>query len=364
MAFETGTATGRGDLLVKWFNFLQGSGWTADVDYATDGQSPAWGILHRKDSRTGASPIDSDAHEYVNLHCGFAVVGGDSDGDIINMIPMREYSSGEPQDATEVATSTSSYTDIGGTNRHIAVVFPSSPFERYWFFADDFYAHAVVEWASGFFRHFGMGQLNKIGRWLGGEYYYGFRWYQSTTQIDELSGVRHKAGLDSITTDQGEQGGPVLYGRLENGDPFPHLAGRQSPESAWHVMSGEIDSGGGIGPDADGRDRGAISGMGFRSGAHFPLFNLGPSSFNGYRPMFPIYLEAADASVTPDSRVPLGTAPDIRGIHMGNNLLPGDEFQVGSDTWIAFPLVRRVEVRLENNIEDSGLVGLAYKKIT
>jgi len=142
MSFETGTASDIGDLLVKWFNFLQANGWTADVDWVTSGQSPSWGIIRRGNSQ---SPEDENS---VNLQCAFAVADFDAtDGENMNMIPMRGYSSGDPEDAVEVATSTARYGKISGSS-HIKTNFPAEPFENYWFFESDFYAHAVVEYSS------------------------------------------------------------------------------------------------------------------------------------------------------------------------------------------------------------------------
>jgi hypothetical protein len=363
MAFEQGTATGRGDLLVKWFNFLQTNGWTADVDYAVDGQSPSFGVIHRQGSKSGASPIDSDNQNYVNLYAGWAVADTDvDDGAMINIIPMRGYVSGAPQNAIEVGTSIGTYTTIAG-NTHIKTGFPTTPFENYWFFESDFYAHAVVEVSSGIFRHMGMGSLSKIGRWYGGEYYYGTYWDRGTSTIESLLTSIHSVALD------GQSSGAVhsahLYGKQIDGvTAFPDLAGRQSPESAWHMLRNTPETGLGAGADADGRDKGTIHGNTTRRGPHQSLVMNGYSKFNGYRPMFPIYLSAWYGGVTPDNIYPLGFQPDVRLISMEGNLLPADEFTIGTDTWIAFPFVRRRDTKVLDNTEYSGFLGLAYKKVT
>ena len=359
MSFETGTASSVGDLLVKWFNFLQANGWTADVDYAVDGQSPAYGVIQRKDSKSGASPIDSDALNYVNLHVAFVNSGTDADGDIMGIIPMRDYTSGEPVGGgVEVATTTSVYTSAN----HMGTNFPSTPFEKYWFFESDFYAHAVVEYNTGFFRHFGMGSLNKIGKWQGGEYYYGHLWQQNTSFIDSILFGGHYVGLDTNTTQTDR--GPKVYGKLIDGSPFPDVAGRQSPETAWHSLHETGEAGTGIGTDADNRDRGAIFGNGPRSGPHTTLFGLGQVPFNGYRPLFPITLFTFYTGVNPDNIVPLGVQPDVRCISMEGDLQPGEEFTIGSDTWVAFPLTRKLSPPVLDDTEQTGFLGLAYKKVT
>lgn len=360
MSFETGSASNVGDLVAKWFNFLQANGWTADVDYTASGQSPAFGIINRQDSVSGASPIDSIPEDYVNLYCGFSVADSNTNGDHMNMIPMRDYTSGDPEDGIEVATSTARHGQVVGST-HIQTNFPTTPFENYWFFESDFYAHGVVEVGTGIFRHFGMGRLVKTGKWYGGEYYYGNVWQQGASFIETPLYNQHTCGLDGATSFASSS--PVVYGKLINLAPFPDLAGRQSPESAWHAFNTSGDVGAGIGFDADGRDRGGLSGNGPRSGPYHILFQNGYSKFNGFRPMYPIFVHTWYASSNPDNMYPLGYQPDVRSISLEGNLLPGDEFTIGSDTWIAFPIARRRETQVLDNTEYSGFLGLAYKKV-
>lgn len=361
MSFETGTASSVGDLLVKWFNFLQANGWTADVDYATAGQSPAFGIIHRQDSKSGASPIGSDAQNEVNLYCGMGVGDSNTNGDNLITIPMRGYVSGDPEDGIEVGTSSARWGQVSGA-QNIQTNFATTPFENYWFFESDFYAHAVVEVATGIFRHFGMGSLVKIGRWWGGEYYYGSLWNQGTSFIDSALYNNHTVGLDGAVNNN--QIGAHMYGRqIDKVTPFPDLVGRQSPESGWHVFLSTGESGTGAGTDADGRDKGALSGMGPRFGAHHTLFQNGFSKFNGFRPMYPIFVSTWYTGSTPDNFYPLGFQPDVRTISMEGNLLPGDEFTIGTDTWVAFPVSRRREIFVADDTEYSGLMGIAYKKV-
>jgi len=355
MSFETGTATGHEDLTAKWFNFLQANGWTADVDYAAAGQSPSYGVIHRQNQ---LSPEDENT---VNLYCGFAPVGFSSSyGDLINMIPMRDYSgSGDPNLGTEVGTSSSTYADTGAT--HIRTGFPTDPFENYWFFESDYYAHAVVEFAVGYFRHFGMGAVNKIGRWFGGEYYYGSVWDQSPSFIENKFSGQHAMCVDSVSG----FAAAWLYGRQLDGTGFPDVVGRQSPETAWHVAQSLADNGAGSGAlDADGRQKGTLFSNGPRGGLHYPLYLNGISPFNGYRSMFPIHLWTTYRASSPDNYRPVGVLPDIRNISMEGSLQGGDEFTIGSDTWLAFPVARKQTANTADNLENSGLYGLAYKKVT
>lgn len=352
MSFETGTATGIGDLLVKWFNFLQANGWTADVDWASSAQSPAYGVIHRQNQ---LSPEDENT---VNLYCGFAdgVVDG-TDGPQMMMVPMRGYVSGDPVDAIEVATNGT--TAVGTSN--IETNFPTSPFENYWFFESDYYAHAVVEWATGHYRHFGMGSLNKIGKWYGGEYYYGTAWKQSVSLID--SGITNQHYCHLSGNIQGSTSSPQIYGQLSPGVAFPELQGRQSPESAWGGGSATPETGTGWGTDKDGRDRWSFHVNDMRLGFNFFLSGLGQVPFNGYRPMQAITVFATYGGITPDHVVPIGSMPDCRLISMQGALEGGDEFTVGADTWVAFPLVRKTDIDLSDNTEEGSWFGYAYKKV-
>lgn len=352
MSYEEGTATGVNDLLVKWFDFLQANGWTADVDWATSSQSPEFGIIQRK---VNLSPEDETT---VNLQAGFARAIPLSGDEMMNIIPMRDYVSGNPQDAVEVATSTNDYDNNAN---HIRSNFPTTPFENYFFFESDFYAHAVVEYATGFFRHFGMGSINKIGKWFGGDYYYGSFWSQANNVIENAVSSSHTMMLDSQTATSAS--GSVMYGKQIDGSPFPDLAGRQSPESAWHAANSSGDSGTGVGTDADARDRGGLLTHNPRGGIHYPFLWLGRSPFNGYRPLNPFTVYTNYVASSPDNIIPLGNLPDIRSMSMMDDLLPGDEFVVGADTWKVFPIAHRRPVKVLDDTEQSYSFGVAYKKV-
>ena len=354
MSYETGASSGRGDLLVKWFNFLQANGWTADVDWVTSTQSPSYGVIKRK---VNSSPEDQNS---VNLHCSF-VRGGTETGSsysVMNMIPMREYTSGSP--ILESTSGTQPF-DYMSHNYHVLTTFPETTFENYWFFESDYYAHAVVEYKTGFFRHFGMGQLNKIGKWIGGEYYYGGQWNYNISFIDNPAASQHSVLLDGECTNT--QTANIMYGKLMDGQPFPHLQGRNSPDSYWHAMAANGETGGGIGEDGNRSDRGGLYANGPRGGMNSQLYWLGQIGFNGYRPMHPITVFTHFSLGAPDDLNPLGTMPDVRSISMEGDLSPGDEFTVGADTWKVFPVVRKRPVKVLDNTEQSLSFGIAYKKV-
>lgn len=341
--------------MAKWFNFLQANGWTADVDYAVDGASPSWGVIHRK---VNLSPEDQTT---CNLHCAFVRSGAGNafqtlGTDLMNMIPMRGYTSGEPHIGGIELSQSYNGTFSTTYNATIIVNFPPEPFERYWFFESDYYAHAVVEASVGKYRHFGMGQLIKIGNWFGGEYYYG-HYVNQQTGTNTPQSSNHNVGLDPCTANSGAN--PVMYGRLLNGEPFPHVD--QSPGTVWHGFTESFTT---SGFDRDGRVRGTLAGNGCRGGTHSTLSRLGVTGFNGFRPLHPIYVTATDGTVAPAAHYPLGWQPDVRIISMEGSLEGGDEFTIGADTWVAFPVTFKSGVITPAGEEWSGYYGLAYKKVT
>lgn len=339
MAFQTGTATGPGDLLVQLWDFLATNGWTIDVDWSSASQSPQFGVIHRR-----LSPESE-----LNLTWALA-----ADADTIRIFPLRDYTSGDPADNLSGAFFASSYT----SNTGLTVNAIPGPFENYWFFEGDYYIHVVIEYTSGFFRHFGCGQLNKIGSWSGGEYYYGHYWEQNVSQIDSPNSQSHFPPHESLTSGSSSRA-TVMYGTLIDGSPFPNIAGRQSPESVWHAMG--IDNGTGAGTDRDGRDRGALSANSIRRSALWPIMGIGQSQFNGYRPLLPITYFASANQPNPDYEHVIGTVPDTRNLSL-INLGVKEIVTVGSDQWYTFPLTRKLVPETSDNTEQSLSFGIAYRR--
>lgn len=363
MSYETGVATSVGDLLVKWFNFLQANGWTADDDFTSSGQSPQYGIIHRQEYKTAASP--QRLNDFVNLYMSMQIGTTDSDGDRLLIQPMRGYSGSAGPIGSGVVEGACTHGSNYQTNQSfIDTSFPTSPFESYHFFESDWYAHAVVEYQAGFYRHFGCGSLNKIGKYEGGEYYYGTYWIQAGFGIDDYESSFHSLMFDGTISSGSSRAGRIYAGQLD-GQAVPSHIGRQSPDSKWWVFSGTADNGSGVAGanDHDGRDTGGLTFTGMRRNLHWPFHAIGVSPFNGYRPMIPIFVATDNPPSTPDDCYPLGTVPDMRIISMEGNLLAGDEFTVGADTWVAFPFLHKRNAVVADDTEQSGLRGVAYKKV-
>lgn len=349
MAYETGTASNPGDLLVKLFDFAATNGWTINDDIFSSTQSPIYGHMSKiVGSPAGAGPTT------VNLNVGFYW-----DANNINIYPSTGYTAGQPPHLQpNYYRHTTALATVGQTG-HRTTNFPiGGPFDAYHFFAGSHYLYAVVEWAAGFFRHIGFCQLNKVGKWIGGETYWNHWHSQSTTYIDSPVTDEHCMGPDGVRTYNSILTmGPVMYGVQADGQPFPQLIGRNSPQSIWH-MSGN-DAGFGATVDSRSRDVGALQVSGPRSHFYNNMPSMVYSRYNGYRPMFPISLWSAYHQPVPDECYPLGTVPNMRFMYL-DSIDNGTEFTIGADTWKVFPL-SRIGVTTDDT-ERSRNWGYAYKK--
>lgn len=339
MAYETGSSSDPGDLLVKLWDFLGLQGWTVDQDISSSGQSPAYGHI------SNVSSPESD--QLISTAMSW-------DSDTIVLHPNRGFnnSPSTPNDhvnpwASNVWTSQSFW---------VGVYNIPGPHSTYHFFENDSYCHVVLEYATGFYRHFGMGRMNKFGKWLGGEYYYGHSHAQDVNSIDNWGDIDHYppwSGYHRQTSAPGQ--GPAIYGTQMDGSPFPWLTG--SPNSKWHTEGYTS-----VGSDGDGAARGAAYAPGYRRGFFNDFYGVGVTTYNNFRPLIPISVYAYDAAPAPDDYRLLGYLPDIRHVSM-QGLTPGETFSVGGDTWFAFPVVRKGNFP-GTDTEFSRNSGLAYKQVT
>lgn len=352
MAYETGTASSPGDLLVKLFDFCAANGWTINDDISSAAQSPGYGNIYK------ASSPESEYQQWV----GFAW-----DANNLRLWGYRGYTSGPPtiQADSHSLAADDNYTSFGILYGPV-VNFPiGGPFDAYHFFGGPRYVHVVVEWSAGLYRHFGFGQLVKAGRWQGGEYIYGHFVNQGTTDIDIPSSNDHDMGIDGYYNTNTSHARFTMWGKQIDGTPFPELVGRNSPDSQWH-QEGQ-DAGSGAGPsgglsDVNGSDKGALIVWGPRGNGWAPVSGMGFSHFDGYRPLFPHHVFTHYTGSNPDIWRLLGTIPDQRYIGL-DQLDPVTEFNIGADTWITFPVIRKLNPS-GLDIEGSYNWGRAYKKVT
>lgn len=327
MAFQSGVATSQEDLIQKLFTFLTANGWVQDeLDTVADDAAihdgagtPSVYVQFRWDNANGIALFHSQA-----------------------FVP---------------ATNPGSHTNDSGngdetgnvdTERRINV--DDGPYISHAFFTDGSggspgtYAHVVLEFAPGQFRHFSFGKLVKIGDWTGGDYVAAHYW--DGTQPNDLQDARHNFLLD------GRQDTDSSVGATVHLEGFPGQPGAGKYGVVWNGTS--------AGNDGDGNARESIIG-GLREGFWMNALGwLRGNPNNGFVPLIPITLYHRRTSTTPDQYRKLGDMPDARYVNVFH-FATGEEFTVGSDTWKVYPWTRKNN--LQAGVEGSGNLGIAYKKI-
>jgi hypothetical protein len=193
MSYETGSATSPEDLLTKLNTFLTGApGWTAEL-FTTGTKRAIW-------SKVGVS-----AKIFVSW-----------DADNIGLAMIQQAAS--PVDQPLLSQIGSEFISNTLTSNRYCNVMPG-PYPSYHFFEDDDYIHVVVEKDSGVYRHFGWGQLLKLGKWTGGMYVYGHYWSQTATTIDVPTNTNHAAELSGINLNNTTRGGGIHAVGLPDQNP-------------------------------------------------------------------------------------------------------------------------------------------------
>lgn len=327
MAFQTGSFTSLFNLFSTLNTFLTANGWTADD---TPQASPARAAWHKN-----TSPEDVFVQvQYPNANV-FTLYGSRGFG-------------GSPADPDSHPGST--YAGSGNTMTVNFDELESPLFQNanYWFFerdADPAYIHVVLEYFPGYFRHFGWGQLQKVGTWTGGMYVQGHYWEQSTTHIDVAASQSHRPPWDAVAN------GDVRGGHIH----AEGLVGMTtSPLQKW-LMNGALSTGN----DGDGVAKKSWIG-GNRGGYQNNLHNIGQAQLNGYQPLHEIPIWYNDNAAAPDQMQLIGYAPDVRTVNM-QDLDAAEVLAIGSpiENWYVFPLVRKTLV-VTDDTESSTYMGLAY----
>ena len=331
MAFSTGASTSIGDLLNRLFTFAAANGWTNDNFDVGDKKAS----LHKNDVyvhfQWDEAADGGNLAIYQSL--GFIAAGTDV------WSHTDDSGSGEPSTTGILFDTDRCVNNLAGP--HVA----------YWFFENDAspaYMHVVVEYDSGLFRHFGFGELSKIGDWTGGEYCYGHFWDQTTADIDNPASGDHGVGLEGAYSG-------TSYASTLHAEGLP---GEPSALTKWAVFKQQ--------PTSPGNDRAGVERLaclgGWRGGPWAHQFHgIRISQLNAFKPLIPMGVLYVDNNPTPDSVYLLGFQQDVALVNIGN-INPKEEFTVGSDTWVVFPLVRKQY--LLTDTEESWNCGIAYKKVT
>jgi len=308
--------------MAKLNTFLTGTpGWTADL--APGGSNRAiW-------SKAGVSAKIFVSWDTNNLGLG-----------IIQDIASPVDQVGTAQVGYEFTSNTIT------TNRYVNIM--TGPYQAYHFFEDDNYIHIVVEISTGLFRHFGWGQLIKLGSWTGGMYSYGHFWNQAASVIDDPTALQHLVHFGgSNTTDA-------------RGAAGMHASGLPGQSVGSKYLRNTTST---ITTDVDSDPIDNMFPSGWQDGQNVHFMACQQSQLNGFAPLIPIPVYQWDFSATPDNGRLLGYLPDARDINL-LGLNPAQEVVVGSDTWVVFPVTRKGNQGLSFDQEQSYNFGLAYKKVT
>lgn len=328
MGYLTGTATSIADLFTQLSTFATDplQGWTQNYA-ASDRLFLSKNNVYVSFRWANSSPV----HVGIYQALGF----------INNTTDPGNHTNDSGQGAIG---STDAIIDDG---RHVRLVNSSM---RYWFFEDDNYIHVVAESSTNVFRHFGFGELAKLGTWTGGEYAYGLRVLTANDAVATTDTVT--AGLDGYS-------GFVVGGNRTGVQPYvatvhcESLPG-QAAASKWGlVWAGSTPTTN----DRGGNARVFIHG-GFRSGLIANSFaRFSASATNGLLPMYPIQLFYRNST----NVYPIGYQKDVRGVNI-KNFSPADEITVGGDTWVLFPTLLKGSTA--GTTGASRNQGIAYRKVT
>ena len=334
MAYQTGSASGQENLLSALFTFAVANGWTQDLFDTSNNK----GSLHKG-----------------NCYVHFRWDG--TDGTAIALYQSLGYVGGnDPWNHTDDSGNGTTGTSLESQRRVNGIGNGTYP-------AYHFFAHTspdviwvVLEYASGLYRHFGFGTLDKKGSWTGGEFVAGHVWQPN--QSDIPSSVYHSLLLDGRYVNSSNYG--ATY---QNMAATVHAEGmpNQNGSSKWGVCGwGMLSTLPDPANDRAGNPRYWIQG-GFRDGPVIEQYGWASPSLNdGFIPMMPIELFWADKdAVGGRAMYYIGKAPYVAHIqHEG--IIVAQEITVGGDDWIVFPAVRKKYE--QDDTEESWNMGIMYKK--
>lgn len=327
MAYQTGTSTTIQDLLQQLSTFLVANGWVED--FATTGDP----------GRIGYSKNNIFvAFQYTESVDGgtIAIYQSLSNDDSVNVF----NSTGDSGQGVR-STTASTFDTQRSVNKC------AGPHAAYHFFeqnANPTYCHIVLEVDTNRFRHFGFGELEKIGDWTGGEYCYGTFWAVAVSQIDVPASTSHNVGLD------GNGGNPLYKSSL-------HIEDQPEGVTVWAQVGTRAAFP--LTNDPAGNPRLPVLGGSKGGIVASVMAQFRSSQLTAFKPLLPIPLLVANTTGAPDTYRLLGTQPDVRTINIAN-FDPGETFLVAGETWFAFPWIRKQF--LQNNTEESWNGGFAYRQ--
>lgn len=298
MDYETGISTGPADLASKLATFATANGWT--VDAVTGGARYNKGSI------------------WVGLRA-----------DTVDIRLRGGTGTGAAWDGLANNPGYNTLVNCG-----------AGPFVAYHFFAGEEsgseYLNAVIEFASGRYRHFAFGALIKHGSYTGGTFVDGVNWNTSTSFQNVPEHQFH-----TVICDANCDGNSGSFGHV--------YADFDSKTNNW-VRNMSVNN---LATTTDGC--GSVRNAGINN--MFP--NLSYARFNLRNLTAPLTYFANRAS---SLRSPLGRIPNMRQVGM-LNLEPGAILAIGGDEWKCFPIAQRTDTfnASPSAIESSTPYGYAYK---
>lgn len=340
MAFETGTASDRNDLLSKLKTFAENNGWTTDLD-----------------------TISSDGR--LSIHINNVYIHFDTTSE--NRAFPTNWGLSDETDNIIVAAQSSSYNSGNAVNYYghpdslVTNFVDSNRAELrrldtsfgYQFFSggagDPDYIYMVVEGKADQYTHLMFGDIDKAGSYTGGEFMLNTKWQWWSQVSQGYLSSQHNSFLGSgITTSS-----TFFVDESTTIHPDRSVLLDIQTFSIANIVS---------------------IGLATRSfNAHIiPTGQIGPS---GITPLFsiPVMISLQDA-LSSDDYLYLGEIPNMKLCSLAGRSAR-DEVTIGADTWVLYPFMKNGSVReiipdsssggtiWQNEGPSSGNAGFAIKKV-
>ena len=322
MAFSAGIANTRSDLIGAFLTFATANGWTVNVNAGID-------------TNIGASIQNGTVHAHFRWS---------STADDIALYQSLGFTPGSnawdhPDDSGNGTITTNllnerSIQDMG-----------NGPF-NFFFFAQlsPLALYGVAEIVPGQFRHWGIGQLRKIGDWIGGEFVYGHMLRSPTSVTSNINSLL----LDSLAIFGAEAVGTTRRGATVHAEGLPN----QSISSKWAAV-GQLQTASVLN-DRAGNPR--VNFNGSSRGAYmFPQHGwFQVSSLGGHIPLLPQLVWYHNTGFAPQRVHLMGEQPHVWAMNM-KFFNPNQEFTIGANTYRVYPAWQKVA-----GSDQSRNLGIAY----
>ncbi len=356
MAVHNATCTSIADLITQLDTYLATRGFTPEhLDITTTaGTGGEWAM--KKGNIRFATSWDSE-----NAGSMMAIYQYSDQDYVIGDRPW-----GQDHDSGNGFAATTPDDDIDN-ERHVNLT--TTP-EEFWVLDNEVgnnYVQIIVETATGDYAHFGFGQLDKRGDWVGGEYCYGQKNNNSTITSGIISLDNVSFLIDGHLNDTGESGGVGNNSELWAATIHCESLPNQAANGMWAVSVGGTAGS----PHTDmGLDRQSNDGSssdtaramffgGLRAGPWAEgFYRGGGKDLSGEMRMWPISCSYYD-STTGHTYGPMGFMPNVFGCVIRDKVVAGTIFtDEAGDQYYIFPAFRPY---VSPATGSSGNLGIAYK---